>query len=105
MVDGSLNHTTVGVATVPRTDRQAGRQADRQAERVKGHCDHLVVFPVSKEVNRSVFSGLDDGPTPGVYPLLTPHLHGPLGFIWFDEVHATGGEASILRREAVSEGA
>lgn len=85
------------------TDRLTGRHARTQAEQVKGHCHHLVVLPVSKEVNGSVSSGLDDGPAPTVYPLLTPHLHGPLSFIWFDEVHATGDVASILRRQAVSE--
>lgn len=83
--------------------RQTARQAGTHAEQVKGHCHHLVVLPVSKEVDGSVSSGLDDGPAPTVYPLLAPHLQGPLSFIWFDEVHATGGVASILCREAVSE--
>lgn len=77
--------------------RQTGRQ------KVKGHCHHLVVLPVSKEVDGSVPSGLDDGPAPPVDPLLAPHLQGPLSFIWMDEVHAAGGVAGILRREAVSE--
>lgn len=76
------------------------RQTDRQ---VKGHCHHLVVLPVPEEVNGPVSPGLDDGPAPTVDALLTPHLQGPLSFIWLDEVHATGGVASILRRQAVSE--
>lgn len=95
MVDWVPNRIPVAVATVPKRDRQTVR--------VKGHCHHLVVLPVSEEVNRSVSSGLDDGPAPAVYPLLTPHLHGPLDFIWFDEVHAAGGVAGVLGGEAVSE--
>lgn len=95
MVDGVLNRIPVVVATVPKT---AGQTA-----RVKGRRHHLVVLPVSKEVHGSVSSGLDDGPAPAVYPLLAPHLHGPLGFIRFDEVHAAGGVAGVLRGEAVSE--
>lgn len=95
MVDGVRNRVHVVVATVPK--------AARQTVRVKGRRHHLVVLPVSKEVNGAVSSGLDDGPAPTVYPLLAPHLHGPLGFIWFDEVHAAGGVAGVLRGEAVSE--
>lgn len=94
MVDEVRNRVPVVVATVPKTARQTAR--------VKGHCHHLVVLPVSKEVNGSVSSGLDDGPAPTVYPLLAPHLQGPLAFIWFDEVHAAGGVAGVLRGEAVS---
>lgn len=57
---------------------------------------HLVAVPVPEEVDRSVPPGLDDGPTPIVDFLFTPHLQLPFHLVRFDQKHATSAMASVV---------
>lgn len=52
---------------------------------------YLVGVPVPEEVDGAVLASLNDCPAAGVVPLVTPHLHQPVGVLRLDQVHATGG--------------
>lgn len=100
LLDVYYNATLVvsGRARGPKEEREEWEIQDRW-----GASHHLVVFPVTEEVHRSVSPALDDGPASVVYFLLTPDLHLPLQLVWLDQVHAAGAVASFMRLVTVSE--
>lgn len=63
---------------------------------------HLVRLPVSEEVDRAVQAPLDDGPAPGVMPLVAPHLHEAVGVLWLHQVDGAGVMTILQGLQAVS---
>lgn len=72
------------------------------SQRCLCHC-HLVGVPVPEEVDGAIPPALDDSPASVVQALLTPHLHGPLCLVRFQQVHTAGAMASLLRLKTVPE--
>ena len=62
---------------------------------------YLVRLPVPEEVDGSVLPPLDDGPAPGVVPLVAPHLHQPVGVLRLHQVHPAGPVTLFQRLQAV----
>ena len=59
----------------------------------KQYGNHLILLPVSEEVDRSVLSPLDDGPAALGLGLLAPRLQETVGTLWAQQVDPTGGLA------------
>ncbi len=67
------------------------------------HC-YLVAFPVSEEVDGSIFPPLDKRPATSVHVMLTPSLYRCLRPVRLEKIRPTGGMSCLHRLKTVPKG-